>query len=70
MFRDELADDAKVGGTLAPPGVRSFDTMPLTPQKRIKVPAPKTLHRLGHLALEGEAPHFAVRDNFKAGLFL
>jgi hypothetical protein len=45
-------------------------TVPITPEKRIKVPLTKAFDGLYHLALKRQPPHLAVRQHREAGLFL
>jgi hypothetical protein len=44
--------------------------VPLAPEERVDVPLPEAFDCRGHLALEGEAPHLAVRHHIEPGLLL
>src|SRR5581483_1569561 len=41
--------------------------LPVAPEERVEIPLPEAVDRLDHLALEGEAPHLAVRDDVHPG---
>ena len=44
--------------------------MPLAPEKGVEIPVREAIDRRGQLALKGEAPHLAVRDDVEPGLLL
>ena len=48
------------------PHLAELTALPLAPEKRVQVPVPETLDRLGHLALEREPPHLPVGDDVHA----
>ena len=44
--------------------------LPLAPEERVEIPVPEALDRLGHLALEREPAHLAVRNDGHPRLLL
>ena len=50
--------------------VAELVAVPLAPEKGIEVPVGEAVDRRGQLALKGEAPHLAVRDDVEPGLLL
>jgi hypothetical protein len=50
--------------------VAQLVAMPLAPEKGVEIPVGEAVDRRGQLALKGEAPHLAVRDDVEPGLLL
>ena len=65
-FAHEPADHAEIDRPLAASLPAAAIAMPVAPQECIDIPVAEPVDSLGHLALEGEPPHFAVGHDVKA----
>src|SRR5215467_16356277 len=59
-FSHERADHAEIQWPVAASLPYGPVAMPMAPQECIDVPGAKAVDSLGHLALEGKPPHFAI----------
>ena len=65
-FAHEPADHAEIDRPLAASLPAAAIAVPVAPQECIDIPVAEPVDSLGHLALEGEPPHFAVGHDVKA----